>query len=84
MLFTLIIFGQNKKYKQNKLALRKQIIALLVGLIAILFVQIYCLRHEPWHDFRPWYKGNFIAAETYSKHLKWILFSSIKIRQTMR
>ena len=47
MLFTLIIFGQNKKYKQNKLALRKQIIALLVGLIAILFVQIYCLRHEP-------------------------------------
>ena len=67
MLFTLIIFGQNKKYKQNKLALRKQIIALLVGLIAILFVQIYCLRHEPWHDFRPWYKGNFIAAETYSE-----------------
>jgi hypothetical protein len=27
----------------------------------------YCLRHEPWHDFRPWKTGNFIAAETYSQ-----------------
>jgi triosephosphate isomerase len=39
---------------------------LLVAIFA-LFVQLHCLRHEPWHDFRPWKVGNFIAGETYSK-----------------
>ncbi len=67
MLFTLVIFVQNNKYKQNKSALIKQWTALIISLIVVLFIQIYCLRHEPWHDFRPWYKGNFIAAETYSE-----------------
>lgn len=67
MVFTLIIFIENKKYKTINIFYISQWLPLLIGLIFILFTQIYCLRHEPWHDFRPWFKGNFIAAETYSE-----------------
>ena len=67
MVFTLIIFGQNKKYKKYDLFYITQWLPLVIGLIFILFTQIHCLRHEPWHDFRPWFKGNFIASETYSE-----------------
>ena len=67
MIFTLVIFAQNKKYKIHNLMYITQWGPLLLGLIFVLFMQIYCLRHEPWHDFRPWFKGNFIAAETYSE-----------------
>ena len=27
-----------------------------------IFTMIHCLRHEPWHDFRPWNIGKFISV----------------------
>ncbi|MDD3281010.1 MAG: DoxX family protein [Bacteroidales bacterium] len=65
--FTLIIVHQRKKYKYISLHYITQWLPILIGAIFVLFMTIHCLRHEPWHDFRPWNKGNFIAAETYSE-----------------
>lgn len=67
LFFTLIIVQQRKKYKHISLHYITQWMPILIGVIFVLFMTIYCLRHEPWHDFRPWNKGNFIAAETYSE-----------------
>ncbi|MBP7101825.1 MAG: DoxX family protein [Bacteroidales bacterium] len=67
LFFTLIIVHQRKKYKHINFHYITQWLPILLGVIFVLFMTIYCLRHEPWHDFRPWNKGNFIAAETYSE-----------------
>ena len=67
ILCAFIIFSQRKKYKQQPWYYITQWgpIVLMTGLA--LFMQIFCLLHEPWHDFRPWKVGNFIAGETYSQ-----------------
>jgi len=67
MLCTLVIFSQRKKYKEQPWYYITQWgpIVLITGFA--LFMQFFCLRHEPWHDFRPWKVGNFIAGETYSQ-----------------
>ena len=67
MLFTLVIFAQRKKYKQQKWYYITQWFPMVLVTGFSLFVMFHCLRHEPWHDFRPWKVGNFIAAETYSQ-----------------
>ncbi|MDR1878399.1 MAG: DoxX family membrane protein [Bacteroidales bacterium] len=67
LFFTLIIFAQRKKYKPQQWYYITQWLPLLLAGGFSLFTQIYCLRHEPWHDFRPWKTGNFIAGETYSQ-----------------
>jgi len=67
MLFTLIIFGQRKKYKQQHWYYITQWFPALLVVGFSIFMQLHCLRHEPWHDFRPWKVGNFIAGETYSE-----------------
>jgi uncharacterized membrane protein YphA (DoxX/SURF4 family) len=61
------IFSQRKKFKQQPWYYITQWgpVVLMTGFA--LFVQIFCLLHEPWHDFRPWKVGNFIAGETYSQ-----------------
>ncbi|MDR0368125.1 MAG: DoxX family protein [Bacteroidales bacterium] len=67
LFFTLIIFAQRKKYKTTKWYYITQWLPMvMVGGFA-LFTMLYCLRHEPWHDFRPWKVGNYIAGETYSQ-----------------
>jgi uncharacterized membrane protein YphA (DoxX/SURF4 family) len=67
LFFTLIIFAQRKKYKVAKWYYITQWLPMtMVGGFA-LFTMLYCLRHEPWHDFRPWKVGNYIAGETYSQ-----------------
>ena len=62
-----VIFSQRKKYKQQPWYYITQWgpVVLMTGFA--LFMQIFCLLHEPWHEFRPWKVGNFIAAETYSQ-----------------
>jgi len=67
LFFTLIILIERNRYKKQSLLYITQWFPLLIGIIVVFFIQIHCLRHEPWHDFRPWKKGNFIAAETYSE-----------------
>ena len=67
MLFTLIIFGQRNKYKQQFWYYITQWFPALLVVGFSIFMQFHCLRHEPWHDFRPWKVGNFIASETYSE-----------------
>ncbi|MCL2132241.1 MAG: DoxX family protein [Lentimicrobiaceae bacterium] len=67
MLFTLLIFVQRKKYKPQKWYYITQWFPVLLVSGFSLFTMFYCLRHEPWHDFRPWKVGNFIAGETYSQ-----------------
>lgn len=67
LFFTIIIFAQRKKYKTTKwYYITQWLPMILVGCFA-LFTMLYCLRHEPWHDFRPWKVGNYIAGETYSQ-----------------
>jgi uncharacterized membrane protein YphA (DoxX/SURF4 family) len=67
LLFTIIIFSQRKKHKPQKWYYITQWFPMLLVAGFSFFVQIYCYRHEPWHDFRPWKIGNFIAGETYSQ-----------------
>ncbi|MBO4739429.1 MAG: DoxX family protein [Bacteroidales bacterium] len=67
LLFAIIIFRQRKKYKQQEWYYITQWGPILLSVIFALFVMIHCLLHEPWHDFRPWKVGNFIAGETYSE-----------------
>ncbi|MDR0605047.1 MAG: DoxX family protein [Bacteroidales bacterium] len=67
MFFTIIIFSQRNKQKPQQWYYITQWLPLLLVAGFSLFVQIHCLRHEPWHDFRPWKVGNFIAGETYSQ-----------------
>ena len=67
MLFTIVIFAQRKKYKQHSWYYITQWGPILLVSGFSLFTMFYCLRHEPWHDFRPWKVGNFIAGETYSQ-----------------
>ena len=67
MLFTIIIFVQRKKYKQQPWYYITQWFPMLLVTGFSLFTMFHCLRHEPWHDFRPWKVGNFIAGETYSQ-----------------
>jgi len=61
------IFQQRKKYKQQSWYYITQWGPVVLMAVFALFVQIHCLLHEPWHDFRPWKVGNFIAAETYAQ-----------------
>jgi uncharacterized membrane protein YphA (DoxX/SURF4 family) len=67
MLFAIIIFTQRKKYRQQPWYYITQWFPMLLVTGFSLFTMFHCLRHEPWHDFRPWKVGNFIAAETYSQ-----------------
>ena len=67
MLCTSLIFAQRNKYKQQFWYYLSQWFPILLVLGFTFFMQFHCLRHEPWHDFRPWKIGNFIAGETYSK-----------------
>jgi uncharacterized membrane protein YphA (DoxX/SURF4 family) len=65
--FASVIFWQRKKYKQQPWYYITQWGPIMLVTGFALFAQIYGLRHEPWHDFRPWKVGNFIAGETYSQ-----------------
>lgn len=67
MLFTLLIFVQRKQYKPQKWYYITQWFPILLVLGFSFYTLFYCLHHEPWHDFRPWKVGNFIAGETYSQ-----------------
>lgn len=66
LIFTLIIFKQRKNYHDQHWYYLSQWLPVCLAAIFALFAMTHCLRHEPWHDFRPWKVGNFIAAETYS------------------
>ena len=67
LFFTIIIFAQRNKYKTTKwYYITQWLPMILVGCFS-LFTMLYCLFHEPWHDFRPWKVGNYIAGETYSQ-----------------
>ncbi len=66
MLPTLVIFAQRKNFKTTPFHYITEWGPLLLATLFMVFMQVHCLRHEPWHDFRPWNKGHFIAAETYS------------------
>ena len=63
----ILLFWKRKNFKQQPWYYVTQWgpVVLVTGFA--FFTQFYCLRHEPWHDFRPWKVGNFIAAETYSQ-----------------
>ena len=67
MAFTLVVFGQRKRYKQQEWYYITQWFPMILVLGFSLFALFSCLRYEPWHDFRPWKVGNFIAGETYSQ-----------------
>ena len=67
MLFTVFIFVQRKQYKQQHWYYITQWLPMLFVAGFGLFTLFYCLRHEPWHDFRPWKIGEFIAGKTYSQ-----------------
>ena len=67
MLPTLVIFSQRKRFKTSPFHYITEWGPLLLATLFMIFMQVHCLRHEPWHDFRPWNKGHFIAAETYSE-----------------
>ena len=67
MLFTVFIFAQRKQYKQQEWYYITQWFPMLIVTGFSLFVMFHCLFHEPWHDFRPWKVGEFIAGKTYSQ-----------------
>ena len=67
MLPTLVVFMQRKRFRTQDFRYVTEWGPLLLAALFMLFMQVHCLRHEPWHDFRPWKKGHFIAAETYSE-----------------
>ncbi|MBO4281895.1 MAG: DoxX family membrane protein [Bacteroidales bacterium] len=67
MLPTLVVFAQRKRFKTQSFQYITNWGPLVLAAGFMLFMEIHCLRHEPWHDFRPWKKGHFIAAETYSE-----------------
>ena len=67
ILCAFFIFSQRGKFKQQPWYYITQWGPVVLMTAFALFVQIFCLLHEPWHDFRPWKVGNFIAAETYSQ-----------------
>ncbi len=62
MIFVIIIIVGRKKFK-NKLPQASEFSILLIGVIVILFVNIYSYRHLPLIDFLPWKKGNVIAEK---------------------
>ncbi len=64
---TLVVFAERKRFRSQDFAYISEWGPLAVGCVFILFMEIHCLRHEPWHDFRPWKVGRFIAAETYAE-----------------
>lgn len=66
LFFTLIIFQQRNKFKNHAWYYITEWAPLVLVAGFGIFTMIHCLRHEPWHDFRPWNIGKFIAAETYS------------------
>lgn len=67
MVPTLVVFAQRKEFKTHSFRYITEWGPLLIATLFMIFMEIHCLRHEPWHDFRPWNKGNFIAAETYAE-----------------
>ena len=67
MVPTLVVFMQRKWFRQQDFRYVTEWGPLLLAAMFMLFMEVHCLRHEPWHDFRPWNKGHFIAAETYSE-----------------
>ena len=67
MALTLIILFQRKQYKPQKWYYLTQWFPMILVCGFSLFAMFDCLRHEPWHDFRPWKIGNFIAGQTYSQ-----------------
>ncbi|MBQ6666658.1 MAG: hypothetical protein IJM65_00925 [Bacteroidales bacterium] len=67
MVPTLVVFMQRKRFRTQDFRYVTEWGPLLLASLFMLFMQVHCLRHEPWHDFRPWKKGHFIAAETYSE-----------------
>lgn len=64
---TLVVFAQRRRFRTQDFRYVTEWGPLLLATLFMLFMQVHCLRHEPWHDFRPWKKGHFIAAETYSE-----------------
>lgn len=64
---TLVVFAQRRRFRSQDFRYVTEWGPLLLAALFMLFMQVHCLRHEPWHDFRPWKKGHFIAAETYSE-----------------
>jgi uncharacterized membrane protein YphA (DoxX/SURF4 family) len=66
MLFTVVIFFQRKQYKQQHWYYITQWFPMLLVVGFSLFTLFHCLLYEPWHDFRPWKVGEFIAGKTYS------------------
>jgi len=67
ILCAVFLFSQRKKFKQQKWYYITQWGPIVLMGSFALFMQIFCVLHEPWHDFRPWKVGNFIAGETYSQ-----------------
>jgi hypothetical protein len=67
MLFTVFIFAQRKQYKQQEWYYITQWFPMLLVCGFALFTMFHCLFYEPWHDFRPWKTGEFIAGKTYSQ-----------------
>lgn len=67
MLPTLVVFSQRRRFKTESFRYITQWGPLALATVFMHFMEVHCLRHEPWHDFRPWKKGHFIAAETYSE-----------------
>ena len=67
MLFTVFIFVQRKQYKRQEWYYITQWFPMILVTGFSIFVMFHCLFYEPWHDFRPWKKGEFIAGKTYSQ-----------------
>ncbi|MBO4403357.1 MAG: hypothetical protein J5792_06740 [Bacteroidales bacterium] len=67
MVPTLVVFLQRKRFRTQDFRYVTEWGPLLLAFCFMVFMEVHCLRHEPWHDFRPWKKGHFIAAETYSE-----------------
>jgi hypothetical protein len=66
MVFTVVIFVFRKQYKQQQWYYITQWFPMLLVCGFSLFTMFNCLFYEPWHDFRPWKIGEFIAGKTYS------------------
>ena len=67
MLPTLVVFAQRKRFRSQPFHYVTEWGPLVLASAFMIFMEVHCLRHEPWHDFRPWNKGHFIAAETYAE-----------------
>lgn len=67
MLPTIVVFAQRKRFRTQNFCYVTEWGPIVLASLFMIFMEIHCLRHEPWHDFRPWSKGHFIAAETYSE-----------------